>query len=198
MKQTILFFLLILIIRNTTYAQCKPDIENKDKFSTSNNMLWFEQVYDTPLMSNSTSDVSINMSIGIQDTTYFLQVEIMKIESSLENASFESKLKADKGATVQLAFKRGKPIGGQVDNFTNNTAMNNMFKKLVTTVRLSLYIRKQDLPDMKKVLIEGGPLDGIRIRFSDGTTIEKAIKEKRGNKMLDKFKCFFDFIEANK
>lgn len=197
MKKLFFILTLCILIPHSSFSQnCKPDITSKDRFSGLENNSWFVDVYESPFLNvSSTSDVTITVGIGTLDSASYIQVEIRKLESSMESAQLESKMIADDKTLIQLGFKKGGSLKGTPDIFSNNTKMDKILNRLVTSIILKMNIENKDLQYFKKQLLEKGIADAIRITFKDGVILEKEIKVKKGESLLNKFSCFFQFLE---
>ena len=130
------------------------------------------------------------------DNSNFVQLQLQKQEESAQNQLFESSLKGVKGDEFYFGMKDGDPLKFIATEVTNQTKMNNFSGKIVTTVSLLSEVKNEDLPVLKDALT-GKIIDAIRIKLENGVIVEQSVKEKRGNKMMEKAVCFFNFQQEN-
>ncbi|MFM2225492.1 MAG: hypothetical protein RJA07_1694 [Bacteroidota bacterium] len=198
MKKLIL--LLIAVFPLLTNGQdCKPDYSKVDKITKTQNVVWkFDEFYHVTLGDAfvDPEKIFLNLSIGRYGSVNAISLTIVKEEDSKNKATFESAYHAVKGNQFVLGTKGGTPLVFTADEVNNESKVSDVFG-LVTTVTLSSYIKTEDLEKIKSVLTTS-PIDAVRVALSGGVNIQKNIREKKGNKMLEKFVCFFDFNDKNK
>jgi hypothetical protein len=196
---SIMFGIFILLIFSTSQARaqkCKPDYSKKDKIEKKQIDAWSCELFETSLGASlfKTSEIRITFSVGRMDTSNFIQLQLQKQEESVQNAIFESTLKGAKGNEFYLGMKDGDPLKFTAEEVTNQTKMNSFLGKLVTTVVLSCEVKAGDLQAMKDALTNK-IVDATRIKLENGLIIEQSVKEKKGNRMMEKAICFFNFLQ---
>src|SRR5205814_2839978 len=90
--------LFLLSISKAWAQNCKPDYSKMDKIEKKQIDAWYAELYETGFRASmmKTSEVSITVAIGREDTTNDIQVILSKREASDVNAAFESSLKGAK------------------------------------------------------------------------------------------------------
>ena len=190
------FILFISLPFNTWAQKCKPDYSKLDKIEKKQVDAWTAELYETSFGGSMlrTSQISITFSIGRMDTANFIQLQLQKQEESAQNAAFESSLRGAKGNEFYLGIKDGDPLKFVADEVTNQTKANGFSGKLVTTVVLSSNIKNEDLKALKDALTSKS-IDATRIKLQNDVVIDQSVKEKKGEKMMEKAVCFFNFLK---
>jgi hypothetical protein len=181
---------------------CKPDMSVQDKISKEQRNVWLQKLFATSVLGslNSSSEVTVVGTIGRYGSTNALNVQLQKEEKSIQNAAFESSLRAVEGNQFFFGFKDGKPLSFTATSVGNETKAPNSVlagfsgKQLVTTVVLSAQLSDVDLGLIKDTLTKN-VIDSVRIGLAGGVTIEKSVSAGDGEKMRRKFACFFETME---
>ena len=196
---TLLLVTCLLFISSTLWGQkCKPDYSQLDKIEKKQVDVWSAELYETSFGASltKTSTVGITFSIGRQDTLNFVHLTLQKQEESVQNALFESSLKAAKGNEFYFGLKDGDPlkfIAVEVSNKTQTKTIG-LTAKLITTVTLTSEIKSEDFQKIKDALT-GKNIDAIRVKLEGDFVIDQNVKEKKGDKAKEKSVCFFSFLE---
>ncbi len=186
-----------LFSTSITWAQnCKPDYSKMDKIEKKQIDAWYAELYETGLGGSmiKTSEVSITLAIGREDTTNDIQVILIKRESSDVNQGFESSLKGAKGDEFFFGIKGGDPLKFVATEVSNQTKREALSGKLNTTVNLSSKINSGDLKTLKNVLA-ANLIDAVRIKLENDLVIEQSVKEKHARKFMEKADCFFNWLQ---
>ncbi|MBS1686931.1 MAG: DUF4468 domain-containing protein [Bacteroidetes bacterium] len=189
------FILLFLMIASALQAQnCKPDLEKQDKISKMDNIAWQAMLYESGIGNSfiNTSDWYISMQFGRYGNNDLLTIFIDKYEESAQNASFESQYRGQEGQPIYLAFSQGEPLSLIVQNTSTTSKMNNLLGKLVTTVKLGVFLTPDKI-DMFKKALENGALTAIRLQFANKMQMEKDVKASRAKVLTEKFNCFYEY-----
>lgn len=198
MKKLITTFALVL---STTYlfAQCKPDIEKADKITKEKMKAWEYELYVTPLTGSigGADEFGIKVIIGQTGDKYELDIQITKYEMNEKKANFESKVKGSKGSTVLFGFKEGgTPLtftATEVQNASKAMKTLTGSEMYVSKVTMACYFTKEEIMAFKEALTSK-TIDAFRATLDEGMILERSVKDKRGDKMKDKFICFFSTL----
>ena len=123
-------------------------------------------------------------------------VSSLRCATAVQNAVFETQYKAEEGKQFFLAFSEGGPLTYTAQAVQTSTKMNNLLKKLVTTVIISTAITKEDVESLRKAF-QTGNLTAFRIFFANNMTFEGDVKDKKSMKVKQKVECFGDFFDKN-
>jgi acyl-CoA synthetase (AMP-forming)/AMP-acid ligase II len=191
-------FLLILIGLKNFGDNCKPDLDQKDKINNTRNVAWQTEIYETPFGASmiNTSELNLKVQFGRYGDQNILSLFFTKDEASAQNATFESQYKGEKGNEYVFGFSSGDPIKFNADQVNNNTKLNNITGKLVTTIIISTILSEKTIIDLKQKLDQSN-LSAIRVNFAGAQRFEKDIKDRKSENFKNKFLCFFDFNSKN-
>ncbi len=188
-----------LLGATTLFAQCKPDFDKSDKITKEKIIGWNYELYVTPLMKSAmgSSDFGVNVAVGQTGTKYEIDIIITKYETSAKKAAFESGVHGSQGSTVLLGFKEGgTPLTIKAFEVQNSSRALKSTEMYVTSVNMACYFTKEELMAFKEALTTK-TIDAFRATLDGGMMLEQSIKDKRGDKMKEKFICFFDYIDKN-
>lgn len=194
MNKIILTTFALFLSTTYLFAQCKPDIDKVDKMTKEKMQAWEYELYVTPLMGSmvGADEFGVNVIIGQTGDKYELDFQITKYESNPKKAFFESKVKGSKGSTIMFGFKEGgKPITFTATEAQNASKAMKSTEMYISKVTLACYLTKEELAEFKEALTTK-TIDVFRATIDDGMILEKSVKDKRGEKMKDKFICFFN------
>ena len=90
--------------------------------------------------------------------------------------------------------KDGEPLKFVADEATNQTKAGSLSGTMLTTVELASYIKNENLQAVKDALTNK-IIDAVRIKLENGFVKDQSIKEKKGEKMMEKAVCFFNFLQ---
>ncbi len=188
----------LALVLSATYlfAQCKPDIEKVDKITKEKMKAWEYELYVTSFSGSvgGADEFGINVIIGQTGDKYEIDIQMTKYEFNEKKANFETKIKASKGSTVLFGFKEGgTPLTFTATEVQNaSKAMKSLSGKemYVTKVTMACYFTKEEMTAFKESLTTK-TIDAFRATLDDGMILERSVKDKRGDKMKDKFICFF-------
>ncbi len=175
---------------------CKPDLKNTDKVTKQPNVAWQTELYESSFGNSlvNTSNWRINFQLGRYTQNHLLSIFINKYEESVQAAAFESQYKGIEGTPFVLAFSSGSPLTFVVTSAVNNTQMDNLNGRLVTTITLSVKLTPDEIEQIRKSF-SAGKLNAIRCNLANNITIDETVKEKRADKVYEKVKCFLDYID---
>jgi hypothetical protein len=196
-KMLFAIFILYLSHFSTVIAQnCKPDFSQKDKIENKQIDGWYAKLYETSFGSSmlKTSDVDIDGFIGREGNSNFVELHLIKRERSDENAVLESQFKGAKGDEFAFGLKDGDPLKFAVTDVNNSTTREKLTGNLITTVILTSEVKDEDIRVLKEALTTK-PITAVRIKLENDLTIEKSVKDKNANKMMDKANCFFSYLQ---
>lgn len=182
-----------------SWAQnCNPDMSREDKISKQKIDVWVQSLFSTGFGSSlmNTSEVGITATVGRYGIFNAINLQIQKSEESATNAAFESAYRAAVGKSFYFGFKSGDPVAFVVTDVSNDARVRQgLFSaKGVTTVVLSAVVSDQELAKLRNALTSR-QIDAVRMELADDIGIEKSVSEKNGKKMMQKFVCFYQFLE---
>lgn len=195
MKKIILTLLLLMpmcIIADN----CKPDVETKDKISKQEIKAWQCKLNEEGWLSITELEWKIMIQFGRYGTSHCLFLFLEKREESMQRASFESKFKGEKGKDFLISFTNGTPMRFIASSATNKTQMDNGAGALVTSIVLGTTLTNKQIKEFKSNF-ESGNVSAIRLAFAGDASREEFVKEKKAERIKEKFNCFNDFITAN-
>ena len=175
-------------------APCKPDVSFQDRISKKQTDKWEQVLTSTGFLKKALmdDDVTIFLMVGRYGDTNAVSVQIQKVEENLARAAFESRYHAAKGDQFAFGFKDGEPVAF-VAAEVSNQAKADLFGKLVMSVVLAAHVSDKDLAAMRQALTSR-QVDAVRIALSSGS-VENAVDDKTGRKLMEKFECFYQFLE---
>ena len=181
---------------------CKPDVSREDKISHAPTDIWMQVLFSTSFASNlvNTSEVGITATVGRYGSLNAVNLQIEKREESATNAQFESAYRAAVGKPFYFGFKTGDPVAFVVTQVSNEAKVQQGFiapTKGVTTVVLSAVVQDKDLARLRDALTSR-QINAVRILLAGDVRIEKSVDDKNGKKMMEKFSCFYQSLDARK
>jgi hypothetical protein len=189
---------LFLVAPNKVEAQnCKPDYSGQDTISKQQVEQWNQSVFSTGFASSlmSTSQVSIFVMFGSNGTSNYVAVQIQKQEESKQNATFESALRAAKGNQFYFGIKNAEPTMFTATEVSNSSKAGGLITgKIITTVVLSATVSNNELAALRESLTHK-QIDAVRVVLAGDLRIEKAVNDKTGKKMMEKFGCFYQSLD---
>jgi hypothetical protein len=144
--------------------------------------------------------VGITATVGRYGSLNAVNLQIQKREESATNAAFESAYRAAVGKSFYFGFKTGDPVGFVVTQVTNEAKVQQGIlapPKGVTTVVLSAIVQDRDLARLRDALTSR-QINAVRILLAGDVQIEKSVDDKNGKKMMEKFSCFYQSLDARK
>ncbi|MDQ1593274.1 MAG: hypothetical protein QOG71_3901 [Pyrinomonadaceae bacterium] len=186
--------LMLCFSSSHAWAQnCKPDVSQVDKISKQQQDYWLQTL--------STSEVAITISLRNGATSSSISVQIDKQEAAAtSNTQFQSPLHAEKGNQFYFGLKNGEPLAFVATSVSNNAKVSGSFmaglsgKNLYTSVVLVADVQDKDLATLREALTRK-PIDAVRILLADNVRIDKPVDDKTGNKMMEKFLCFYQSLD---
>lgn len=195
---TAIYFLACCFSPSQAWAQnCKPDNSGRDNISKQQVDRWYQALFSTGFGSSlmNTSQVSIIAIVGRYGTANSISIQIQKQEESKQNATFESEYHAVKGNQFYFGLKNGEPLAFVATEVSNETKAGGLLVgKLITTVIMSAIVPDKDLATLRDALTRK-QIDAVRIVLAGGVRIEKAVNDKNGQKMMEKFSCFYQSLD---
>jgi hypothetical protein len=176
---------------------CKPDSSGKDSISKQQVDRWYQSLYSTGFGSSlmNTSQISIVAIVGRYGTANSISIQIQKQEESKQNATFESEYHAVKGNQFYFGLRNGEPLAFVATEVSNQTKAGGVLVgKMITTVILAATVQDKDLAALRDALTRK-QIDAVRIILAGDVQIQKAVNDKDGKKMMEKFSCFYQSLD---
>jgi hypothetical protein len=144
----------------------------------------------------STSEVDITATVGRYGTVNAVNLQIQKREESATNSTFESAYRGAVGKPFYFGFKSGDPVAFLVTDVGNNAKVQQgvFAAKGVTTVVLSAIVQDKELATLRDALTSR-QIDAVRMDLAGDVRIEKSVGDKNGKKMMEKFGCFYQYLD---
>jgi hypothetical protein len=186
--------LMLCFSSSHAWAQnCKPDVSQVDKISKQQQDYWLQTL--------STSEVAITVSLRNGPTSSSISVQIDKQEAAAtSNTQFQSPLHAEKGNQFYFGLNNGEPLAFVATSVSNNAKVSGSFmaglsgKNLYTSVVLVANVQDKELALLREALTRK-PIDAVRILLAGDVRIDKPVSDKTGNKMMEKFLCFYQALD---
>lgn len=159
---------------------CKPDAVSKDKITKQEQNEWQGNL-NNPNIKNLQNEPWIQAFI-------FRLGNINKLGLRIIGVS-KGQFKSAKGDEFYFAFKDGTSLKLIAEEAYNYEANND-----VKTAYVMISIKDEDLKAMKNTFASK-PIDAVRILLENGVVVETSVKEKDGNKTMERFDCFFNFLQ---
>ena len=189
--------LLLALVAGAHAQNCKPDGSGIDRISKKQFDVWTEPVFQTGFAAAvaGTSEVTVFLSVGRLGSDSGVQITIIKKEENRTKAELESSWRAAKGNKIELGFKDVEGLTFVVSDVTNETKAAGIISPgLVTTMSLWAQVSDNELAKLRGVLT-GKQLDGYRVTLVGDVTLSNAVNAKTGAKMMQKFSCFYQFLD---
>lgn len=196
--------LLVFGAASRVWAQnCKPDVSTQDQISKEQREVWTQRLFSTSFMGslNSSSEVIVTGTVGRYGALNAVNIQLQKEEKSLQNAAFESSLRAVKGNQFFFGLKDGPPLSFSATSVSNETKAPTSVlagfsgKQLVTTVVLSAVLSDRDVLALRDALTKK-QIDSVRILLAGDVRIDKSVNGGDGEKMRQKFSCFYQALDS--
>lgn len=180
-------------------ADCRPDELRDDKITKERVVIWSQNLFETSFAGSlwGSSEVTIMATVGRYGSVNAISLQIQKREASADSASFDTAYRGIKGQPFYLGMKDSPPVVLTVTDVSNESRLGYDFldKKAFTTVVLSAAVSNDELGRLRPILTST-PVDALRASFAGGLRIEKDVSEKSGRKLMEKFRCFFESLDA--
>ncbi len=202
MKQTITIILFFFIAGNTVFAQCKPDQATKDRITKEEIKVWGLEIVKVSLAEKliddqNTTFPTIEAMIGTFGDRYVMRFNLIIVEKSKEKAYYAQHKEGNENSEVLVGFKEeGQPLKLKVDEATNDQKVNRD-GSFMSVIALTINFDKEGIEKVKEVLTTK-TIDGIRFTLAGNKKMEGTVRDKKGEKLKEKFICFYDFIGSNK
>jgi hypothetical protein len=200
MKRIAIKMVPLLLLASASAAQaqnCKPDGSGLDTISKKQFDVWTESLFQTGFAASvvGTGQVTVLLSVGRLGSESGVQVNIMKKEENRAKAELESSWRAAKGNKIELGFKDAEGLTFVVTEVANETKAAGVISPgLVTRMSLWAQVPDNELAKLRGVLT-GKQLDAYRVTLVGDVTISNAVNAKTGAKMMQKFSCFYQFLD---
>lgn len=197
MRSRIIVVVILLIAFHGTSASaaCKPDFSSQDKISKEPIVKWFHNLTEAGFWKSMVvTDIDIVAIIGRYGDMNALTIQIVNKENDRDRATFDSRYRARSGDSIVFGFKDAKPLTF-VATEVNNQAQILETKGLVMTVVLSAALTDGELAKFRTELTTN-QIDAVRIGLSSGM-IERSIEEEHGQAMMQKFSCFYEYLDGH-
>lgn len=192
----ICILLCALSSRTLTADSCKPDFSGKDSITKKQLDQWQQVLRQSGIMSAALmgNDVTFTGFVQRGGDKNFVMISIQKVEENLARATFESQYSATKGDQIMFGFADGDPLSFTATEVSNQAKAGAFSGKLNMSVVWAAELSDEQMAEMRTALTTQR-VDAIRITASSGT-IDLAVPEKNGSRLLEKFGCFYQSMDA--
>lgn len=192
-----LALVLTVIIAPALFAgDCDPDLHGKDRITKQEVRQWQQVLTSTGIFSAALleKDITFTAYVARSGDKNLIGVVVQKVEENLARAAFETQFRASRGDEIIFGFKNGDPVtfvttkagnGAQAGTFSGKLNMSASWEAEVSDDVLAAY----------RDALTTQQIDAIRITAASGQ-IDRGVPEKNGQRLLQKFGCFFRSLEG--
>jgi Short C-terminal domain len=188
---------LALLRASTIYAgDCDPDVRGKDRITKQEIVQWQQVLTASGFLSAALleKDITFTAYVARVGDKNVVGVVVQKVEENLARAAFETQFRAAKGDEIFLGFRNGGPVTFITTKAGNSAQAGTFSGKLNMSANWEAEVSDADLAAHRDALTTQ-LIDAIRITAASGQ-IDRAIPEKNGQRLMQKFGCFFRSLDS--
>jgi hypothetical protein len=188
---------LALLSASAIYAgDCDPDVRGKDRITKQEIVQWQQVLTASGFLSAALleKDITFTAYVARVGDKNVVGIVVQKVEENLARAAFETQFRAAKGDEIFLGFKNGGPVTFITTKAGNSAQAGTFSGKLNMSANWEAEVSDADLAVHRDALTTR-LIDAIRITAASGQ-IDRAIPEKNGQRLMQKFGCFFRTLES--
>jgi hypothetical protein len=188
---------LTLLRASATYAgDCDPDVSGKDRITKQEILQWRQVLTASRFLSTVLleKDITFTAYIARVGDKNVVGVLVQKAEENLARAAFETQFRAAKGDEIFLGFRNGDPVTFITTKAGNSAQAGTFSGKLNMSASWEAEVSDADIAAHRDALTTR-LIDAIRITAAGGQ-IDLAIPEKNGQRLMQKFGCFFQSLDS--
>lgn len=188
---------LTLLRASATYAgDCDPDVRGKDRITKQEILQWQQVLTTSGFLSAALleKDITFIAYVARVGNRNLVGVVVQKVEENLARAAFETQFRATKGDEIFLGFRNGEPVTFITTKAGNSAQAGTFSGKLNMSANWEAEVSDADLAAHRDALTTR-LVDAIRITAASGQ-IDRAIPEKNGQRLMQKFGCFFQSLDS--
>lgn len=174
-------------------GECDPDFKGKDRITKKEVVQWHQVLTASGILSAALleKDITFTAYVARAGDKNVVGISVTKIEENLARAAFETQFRASKGDEILLGFKSGDPVTF-VTTRPGNNAQSTLMGKLNLSANWEAEVSDAEMAGYRDALTRQ-VVDAIRITASSGQ-IDRAVPEKNGQRLREKFGCFFRML----
>lgn len=178
-------------------ADCDADVRGKDRITKQDVLQWQQVLTASGFLSAALmeKDITFSAYVARAGNKNILGVVVQKVEENLARAAFESQFRAAKGDEILFGFKNGDPITLVTTKAGNSSQAGTFSGKLTLSAMWEAEVSDADLVAYRDALTTR-LVDAIRITAASGQ-IDRAVPEKNGQRLMQKFGCFFRLLDSS-
>jgi len=188
---------LTLLSASAIYAgDCDPDVRGKDRITKQEILQWQQVLTASRFLSAALleKDITFTAYIARVGDKNVVGVVVQKVEENLARAAFETQFRAAKGDEIFLGFRNGGPVTFITTKAGNSAQAGTFSGKLNMSANWEAEVSDADIAAHRDALTTR-LIDAIRITAASGQ-IDRTIPEKNGQRLMQKFGCFFRSLDS--
>lgn len=188
---------LTLLSASAIYAgDCDPDVRGKDRITKQEILQWQQVLTASGFLSAALleKDITFTAYIARVGDKNVVGVIVQKVEENLARAAFETQFRAAKGDEIFLGFRNGGPVTFITTKAGNSAQAGTFTGKLNMSANWEAEVSDADIAAHREALTTR-LIDAIRITAASGQ-IDRTIPEKNGQRLMQKFGCFFRSLDS--
>ena len=188
--------LAVLCARAIYAGDCDPDVKGKDRITKQDIVQWQQVLTSSGFLSAALleKDITFIAYVARVGDRNVVGVVVQKVEENLARAAFETQFRAAKGDEIFLGFRNGDPVTFITTKAGNAAQAGTFSGKLNMSASWEAEVTDADLAAHRDALTTR-LIDAIRITAASGQ-IDRAIPEKNGQRLMQKFGCFFRSLDS--
>lgn len=188
---------LTVLSASAIYAgDCDPDVRGKDRITKQEILQWQQVLTASGFLSAALleKDITFTAYVARVGDRNVVGVIVQKVEENLARAAFETQFRAAKGDEIFLGFRNGGPVTFITTKAGNSAQAGTFSGKLNMSANWEAEVSDADIAAHRDALTTR-LIDAIRITAASGQ-IDRAIPEKNGQRLMQKFGCFFRSLDS--
>ena len=176
-------------------GDCDPDLRGKDRITKQEVVQWQQVLTSSGILSAALleKDITFTAYVARVGDKNIVGVVVQKVEENLARAAFETQFRAAKGDEILLGFRNGGPVSFVTTKAANSAQAGTFSGKLNMSAMWEAEVSDADLAAHRGSLTTQ-LIDAIRITAASGQ-IDRAVPEKNGQRLMQKFGCFFRSLD---
>ena len=176
-------------------ASCKPDRDWVDVISKQRNIQWEYNLTKVGGLKGMLvkDEIAMFVIVARLGNVNVINLQLTKVENDRDRVGLDSRFRATKGDQIVFGIVNGAPLSFVATDVANSSQIQDA--GLVMTAILSAHISDKDMATFREVLTTK-PIEAVRLFLRSGQ-VDRVIEDKNGIKMMDKFSCFYQFLDSN-
>jgi len=177
-------------------ASCKPDRDWVDAITKQRNIQWEYNLTKVGGFKGMLVQDEIAMFVIVLrwGKANVINIQLTKAENDRDRAGLDSRFRGTKGDRFIFGMKNGEPLSFVAAEVANSSRIQEGAGLVITAI-LSAHISDKDMATFREALTTK-QIDAVRLVLASGQ-VDRVIDKKNGDKMMEKFSCFYDFLDKN-